>query len=130
MRLFRGMIEDEAGLPVVGPGARYLGVRPGGSPTPDVPAVNPSDPLAPGQGGLSVAPTEPRDLPRHRRPASLGGTGQDPVWYIETDDLGPDLLFRQDRPGHGVIEPSRPMTLQAFQEALARTQSRWKLHCR
>jgi hypothetical protein len=92
--------------------------------------VNQTDLLLPGQGGMSVAPNDPADLPRHRRPASLGGIGRDPVWYIEADDLGPDLVFRQDRPSHGLIEPKRAMTLDEFQAALARSRQFWKLHCR
>ncbi len=130
MRLFRSMKEDTDGYPLAGAGGRLLGVRPSGGPTPDVLAANPDDVIHPGQGGLSVAPGDPMFLQRHRRPASLGGTGQDPVWWIETDDLGPDLIFRQDRATHGLIEPSRPMTLQKFQNTLAALRSRWRLLCR
>jgi|SRR5437667_6596390 len=130
MRLFRSMQEDASGLPVTGPGGRMLGVRPGTSASPDVLAVNPTDSVCPGDGGMSVAPDDPGGLPRHRRPASLGGIGRDPVWYIEEDDLAPDLEFRQDSAVHGVIEPSRPMTLQEFQDALAGTRQQWKLHVR
>jgi hypothetical protein len=61
---------------------------------------------------------------------SLGGTGRDPVWYIEMVDLGPDLNFRQDRPTHGLIESKRPLSLQEFQNALAGTCPNWKLYCR
>jgi hypothetical protein len=86
--------------------------------------------MLPGQGGMSVAPDDPLHLPRHRRPAGLGGTGRDPVWYIETEDLGPDLAFRQDGPAHGLIEPKRLLTLQGFQDALAGTRCYWKLYCR
>ena len=130
MQFFRGMKEDTDGLPVVGPTARTLGVRPGSDPTPDVLAVHPSDMLPPGKGGLSVAPDDPMHLQRHRRPASLGGIGRDPVWYIEESDLGTELCFRQDRPTHGFIEPVQAMTLQEFQDALARTRSFWEIHCR
>jgi hypothetical protein len=130
MRLYRSMKEARDGYPVVGPGGRLLGVRPGNDPTPDVLAVAPNDTLLPGQGGMSVAPDDPLHLPSHRRPASLGGAGRDPVWYIESDDLGPDLAFRQDRPGHGLIEPKHLLTLQAFGNALAATRHGWKLQCR
>jgi hypothetical protein len=67
------------------------------------------------------------NLPRHLRPASLGGTGRDPVWYIETDDLGADLAFRQDSTSHGLIEPEHAQTLQEFQDALAASRRSWKL---
>jgi hypothetical protein len=130
MRLFRGMKEEAVGLPAVGPSGRMLGVRPGDAPTPDVLAIDPTDLVQPGQGGMSVAPGDPRHLQRHRRPPSLGGTGQDPVWWIEDNDLGPDLIFRQDRATHGLIEASRPMSLQELQDALAATRPRWRLYCR
>jgi hypothetical protein len=124
------MQEDPDGLPAVGPSPKMLGVRPGTDPNPDVPTVGPSDPVVPGQGGMSVAPGNPMFLLRHRRPSSLGGTARHPVWVIETEDLGPDLQFRQDRASHGLIEPRRMMTLREYEEALAKTRARWKLHCR
>ena len=130
MRLYRSMTEDHDGLPAVGPGGRLLGVRPGNAPVADVPAVDAADQVLPGQGGMSVAPDDPLHLLRHRRPRSLGGTGFDPVWYIETNDLGPDLSFQQNHPGHGVIEPTTVVTLGEFQQALARTRLSWKLYCR
>ncbi len=130
MRLFRSMKEASDGLPTVGPSGRMLGVRPGTTPTPDVLAVQATDLVMPDQGGMSVAPDDAMHLLKHRRPSSLGGTGQDPVWYIEGSELGPDLRFRQDRRTHGVIEPAQPMTLQEYQVALAGTRSRWQLYCR
>jgi hypothetical protein len=130
MKLFRAMREHPDALPLAGPGGRMLGVRPGHTPTPDVLAVHAGDPVLPGQGGMSVAPDDPMNLIKHRRPRSLGGTGQDPVWLIGIDELGPDLRFRQDSPTHGVIEPARPMTLREFQGALASTRPRWGLYCR
>jgi hypothetical protein len=96
----------------------------------DVKAQDPTDMVIPGDGGMSVAPQDPAALPFHRRPVSLGGKGRDPVWYIEESSLAPALGFCQDSPWHGVIEVSRPMTLQEFQDALAATRSRWTIHCR
>lgn len=87
------MQEAADGWPVVGASGRILGVRRGDAATPDVLATLPGDLVYPLQGGVSVAPDDPRHLPRHRRPASLGGTGLDPVWYIENGDLGADLQF-------------------------------------
>jgi hypothetical protein len=130
MKLFPGMIEDIDGLPKIGPGGRLLGVRPGNFPSPDVTAINPPDLASPGKGGMSVAPDDPTNLPRHRKPMSLGGISSDPVWYIEQDQLGSDLRFRQDSSVHGVLEPARPMTLQELQDALAGTRNRWQVHCR
>lgn len=130
MRLFRSMKEAPDGLPVIGPSARTLGVRPGNQPTPDVLASDPADLVLPGQGGMSVAPDDPLYLQKHRRPVSLGGTGRDPVWYIEVDILGVELRFRRDHIGHGLIEPRHPLTLQDFQDALSATRPQWKLYCR
>lgn len=132
MLLFRAMKETSDGLPEIGPTARTLGVRPAGSlvTSPDVLVVTPSNIIAPGEGGMSAAPENPNHLQRHRRPASLGGIGLDPVWKIASENLGPDLQFRQDTATHGIIEPKRPMTLQEFQEALAETKHKWRLHCR
>src|SRR5438128_11583542 len=79
MKLFRAMIEDIDGLPKIGPGGRLLGVRPGNSPSPDVTAMNPHDPVLPGQGGMSVAPDDPANLTRHRKPKTLAGISSDPV---------------------------------------------------
>ena len=122
---------DRSGRRIAGGRAkrRMLGVRPGNAPTPDVPAVHPQDVLAPGQGGMSVAPDDPMRLTRHRRPASLGGLGQDPVWVLEVDDLGAHLQFRLDRPTHGVIEPKTATTFQDYLNALTALRTRWRLHC-
>jgi hypothetical protein len=72
---------------------------------------------------MSVAPDDPMNLPPVRRPKALGGTGKDPVWYIDIDLLGADLAFIQDKPTHGLIAPSRSMTLDDFEKALAATQA-------
>lgn len=42
------------------------------------------------------------------------------------DLLGPELAFIQDKATHGLIEPSRSMTLDELQKALAATQADWK----
>jgi hypothetical protein len=90
MRLFRSMKEDADGMPAIGP---MLGVRPGNAAIPDVLAIHGTDVVLPDQGGMSVAPDDPMHLLKHRRPPSLGGIGQDPVWYIDSNDLGADLIF-------------------------------------
>jgi hypothetical protein len=130
MRLYRAMIEAADGLPEVGPTARSLGVRPGGGKYSDVAAILPSDPVVPGAGGMSATPHDLMDLPSYRLPRSQGGTGNDPVWSIELDDLDPDLQFRPDSAVHGLIEPVQTMTLQSFQQALQRTRRHWRFECR
>src|SRR5205809_3488882 len=114
------MCEDPAGGPLVGPGARSLGVRP----RIDIPVI--AGQVQPNTGGLSVAPDRPENLHPLRRPPAYGGTGKDPVWYVGVGSLVPELHFRQDSPTHGLIEPIRPMSLDDFQDALARTRSAWK----
>jgi hypothetical protein len=81
--------------------------------------------VSPGTGGLSVAPDNPMNLPEHRRPARFGGTGKDPVWGIDVGDLGGDVIYRQDKPTHGLFEPAREMSIGEFQEALADLAPRW-----
>jgi hypothetical protein len=82
----------------------------------------------PGQGGISVSPDDPMNLPFFRRPPVFQGTGHDPVWAIDETDLGPDLIYRPDltNVGHGFLEPARPMTLSEYQQALAQTRDLWK----
>jgi hypothetical protein len=124
VRLFRGMKEGAGGLAELGESSRGLGVRPGI----DVPARAPSDIVRPGDGGLSVSPEDPLNLPYIRRPPEFQGTGRDPVWTITDAELGPDLGYRPDpdSPTHGFVEVARPMTLAEYQLALARVQSSWK----
>lgn len=129
-QLFRAMREAPDGLPELGRSARMLGVRPGTHPTPDVPAVAATDPVRPNDGGLSVAPDDPTRLPRHRRPASLGGTGIDPVWVLDVADLPAELTARQDTPAHALVEPTVPIPLADFEAAIAGTRVKWKLFTR
>lgn len=113
--LYRGMRAD-AGHPVIGPTARTLGVRAGI----DIQVI--SGEVHPDQCGLSVAPDDPRWLPRFRRPRELGGTGADPVFAVDEIDLGPDLVYRSnplDPERHGFIEPARVMTVGEYERALA-----------
>ncbi len=77
---------------------------------------------------MSEAPNDPANLPPLRRPPSLGGTGKDPIWEIDTADLGPNLQARQDGKTHVLIEPAHPMTLAEFEDALAATRSKWVRH--
>src|SRR5436309_1890023 len=123
-RLFRAMQEDAIGLPLMVPSARGLGVRP----RIDVPAIRLHEIVHPGQGGLSVSPDDPMNLPYFRRPPKLQGTGKDPVWVIDATGLGTDLCYRPDpiRSGHGFIEPVRLMTLDEFQKAIAQTRASWR----
>jgi len=81
-------MEDD-GRPMVIPStsvlspARGLGVRP----VFDI-AVDGAGFVEPGGDGMSVAQDSPEHLPDPRRPASLGGESNDPLWQIEEEHLG------------------------------------------
>jgi len=126
VKIYRAMTADADGLPLVGRSARQLGVRTlDQMPHNDVNAAQAHDIVNPGEG-MSAAPHDPGNLPKNRRPIHLhGGTGKDPVWETDTNDLGPQLQFIQDRPAHGVVAAKAPMTLAEFEEALAKTRTRW-----
>jgi hypothetical protein len=126
VKIYRAMISDTDGLPQIGRSARQLGVRPRDRlPQNDVSAAKPDDVVPVGEG-MSAAPDEPANLPKNRRPPQVsGGTGKDPVWEIDTDELGPNLQYHQDSPTHGVIGVQQPMTLDDFEQALAATRDRW-----
>jgi hypothetical protein len=122
--LFCSMKSDDDGLPVVGSMARTRGARP----AIDIP-VDGAGWVLPNSGGMLVAPNDPRNLPRHRRPPPFGGTGSDPVWATDMSALSSSLTYRADplnALGHGFIEPAEPMTLQQFQNALEATRDSWK----
>jgi RHS repeat-associated protein len=120
-RIYRGM-RTEGDLPVTGPTARTLGARPGTDVRPDADGL-----VHPGGGGISIAPETATNLPSHRRPPEFGGTGRDPVWSIDPDDLPEGLSYRRDSPtsGHGVIEPSRTMTYDEYQSLIESTAGSW-----
>jgi hypothetical protein len=78
---------------------------------------------------MSVSPDSPSNLPAHRRPPQFGGTGKDPVLALDSDALGPDLVYRPDPKnpkGHGFIEPAREMPLCQYKDALAATGAKWQ----
>ena len=57
-----------------------------------------------------------------------GGTGSDPVWELDVDDLGSDLNFNQDTATHGLIEPASPMAFAEYERALETTRAKWTRH--
>lgn len=123
------MAEDADGLPQVGRSARKLGVRTPADVAvgvdPDVSASAPGDVITPAGGGLSTAPDTPMNLIPLRRPRSMGGKSNDPVWEIDVADLGSDLAISQDKPTHVLIVPARPMSLAEYERALALIRDRW-----
>ena len=120
--MHRGM-KDADGLPETGTSSRTLGARPGAPPKGDIPIED--GVVRPGHG-MSVAPDDPLNLPPHRRPPEFGGTGKDPVWEIYEDELGPNLIFDQDSPSHGTVQPNTDITWDEYLRALHETADRWR----
>lgn len=116
-------MKADGNAPLVEQTARGLGVRVGGSDA-DVP-VGADGNIAPGTGGMSVAPDDPLFLPQHRRPRSLGGTGKDPVWRLFQHSLPLTLIFVAEREEHGVIGSAIVATPSQFRDALASTAPDW-----
>lgn len=122
--LYRAMVPDPVGGPMIGTGPSMLGAR--------VPIDIRPDKLGKvhsSQGGISVAPDDPAGLPPHFRPSDLGGFGALPIYSISTNALGLVLRFRRDskKPDrHGFVEPLREMLLEQYQKALAETKAEWK----
>jgi len=118
-KIFRGM-KDDGGYPKIESSARGSGVREGIDITVDANGM-----VEPGKNGMSMSPS-PQDLPSHRRPPEFGGTGKDPVWQIDTSDLGDDLKYVPDKPGHGTIQPSKKMTLERYKQALGSLRRKFR----
>ncbi len=83
--------------------------------------------VRPGSGGMSVSPNDVKNLPKSRLPPEFGGTGKDPAWYIEVEDLGRNLAYKPDpnEETHGYIEPVRTMTLKEYESELHATALNW-----
>lgn len=81
--------------------------------------------VAPGGGGMSVAPHDPLNLARHRRPPEFGGEGPDPVWEYPTSEEMGRLYYRSDTRQDGMIEPSAEMLIADYESALEGTQDAW-----
>jgi hypothetical protein len=115
-------MEDAESHPALGSTARSLGARRGL----DIP-VDSLGLVRPGNGGFSVSPDDPMNLPNHRRPPEWGGTGKDPIWALATESLGNSLVYRPDpdEPTHGFIEPAEVMPFEEYQQALYDTRESW-----
>ena len=123
--IYRSVKSAGDGRPEAGRTARTLGVRPGV----DIP-VGVDGVVRGGEGGMSVAPDWPGNLPAHRRGPERGGTGKDPIWELDVAALGEELRYREDplMPGvHGFVEPALPTTFDAYESAVLATRRAWRL---
>jgi hypothetical protein len=121
--IYRSMT-SHGGKPECGPTARTLGVR-----VPEDISPDRHGRVRPARGGMSVSPDSPTNLPRHRRPAHLGGTGKDPVFVFSVRDLGERLNYRSDPRSpttHGFVEPTELMLISQFQQDLCATRAAWR----
>ncbi len=119
--IYRSMRIDINGSPLLEESARGLGVRPGKD------ILIKDGFVFPFTGGMSASPDDPNYLPNHRKPISLGGTGKDPVFYMNTKMLPPGLKFVQDSKTHGTIQPSMAMSYEDYKTLLSITKNLWKL---
>ncbi len=119
------MKEDEDGLPKIGATSRSLGARPGV----DIGVFNSGSVFSTRQG-MSVSPAPPENLPEWRRPEEFDGTGKDPVFAMDPDDLPEELEYLPDpaKPDtHGFIRPAYTMAFEHYQRALHETRELWWL---
>jgi hypothetical protein len=127
MKLYRRMRADTDGKPLVGDRFGMLGVRPKGrAGRSDVDAAAPTDVVrASARKGKSVN----ADVSNVPRPAG----DEFVLWVLDVPDddpatvLGTQLVADPDRPPHHVIRPSRDISLDAYQRALADTRAHWQL---
>jgi hypothetical protein len=118
--LYRGMTES-GGEPKIGNTARDLGVR-----DTDV-ELNPQGKVVPGKG-MSTVKGSPNNLVEHRRPPSWGGTGKDPVWEIDENNINGKLAANHDGENHvsiTVAVAQQNMSLEEFRAELITTKPNW-----
>jgi len=128
--IYRAMVEEN-GLPRLGTTATSLGIRKGVDIIPDqngmvdIPNFQPGEP-----NGLSCSPLI-QSLPRFVLPVEWGGLNKKTVvWRIEPDELGFELLAKEDTmPGknrHISIGPGGRMTFDDFVRAIEATRQKWE----
>jgi len=120
-KLFRAMKCDENNLPLLGQSASKLGVRP----NKDIP-IDAQGYVHPQTGGMSVTVDDVMCLPPHRRPPDFNGTGKDPVFSINKEQLPRTLTARQQgSPHHYLIEPSDTCIFAQYEAHLFSTRPNW-----
>lgn len=129
--LYRAMKKSDIdNLPVIGHNSgAELGVRDDDIPVDDLGNVKPNN------GGFSVTADDPDDLPDHRKPKNMGGTGKNPVFYIASNSLNNKLSFVMDTSltaerNHSFIEPKIEMSMEDYRDEICKTRNDWKLYSR
>jgi hypothetical protein len=130
--IYRAMIEDDDGMPLLGPKAETLGIRRNKDIIPDPSGMVHRPNFQPGEAnGLSCAPTI-GDLPLFALPQNWGGRNRRTViWRIDAAELVPELLAVEDsdpnRPTrHISIGPSLTMSFDDYVKLIEATRSKWK----
>lgn len=122
-KLYRVMRVDTDGRPRTGRKSSVLGVRIG--PPNKVIDIRVKDGLVhPYTGGLSVIPGSPRHIAKEFLPLALGGTGEDPLWYLPTVDGYFGLVYTPDPSNptrHGYISPTYSMPIEQYERMLIAT---------
>jgi hypothetical protein len=130
--IYRSM-KKEGEHPQVGRSATTLGVRIPG----DI-AVDDSGRVAPGTGGMSVAPAW-RSLRSHRIPRRLkdfcsDATGPNHIYCWKMGEgeftdapLASGLNFRRGSATHGLVEPAEVVPLETYEADLAATRDQWTI---
>jgi hypothetical protein len=124
--------------PRVGPTKKKtLGAQPGNGRHDDI-APDENGNVVPGTGGMSVSPNW-RNLPFFLIPKRLNsiidkarGSNALCCWKMgdgqfASGSISDTLVLRKDRETRGLVEPSRKMHLDQFQNALAETRPDWEL---
>jgi hypothetical protein len=120
-KFFRAMKSDNNNFPQLGQSARELGVRP----NKDIP-IDAQGYVHPQTGGMSVTVDNVMYLPAHRRPPNFNGTGKDPVFSINKEQLPKTLKARQQGSlHHHLIEPSDIYTFTQYESNLYSTRPNW-----
>jgi hypothetical protein len=128
MMLFRPMKADLDCFPLTGASRRTLGVKPGEPPDGDIP-IDEGNRVRPNTGGMSVTADDPRRLPKHRLPRTMGGEGRDPLFEISRHALPTLLAVRADQPSpslHRLVEPATRSDFDDYQKLLYDTRASWR----
>ena len=125
--LFRTMRADTDGQPVVGRGFSMLGVRIAG-PQPDLRILDDGT-IMPEAGGMSAF-IDPRQMPKSLRPRNLPekpGESPFPCFSLADAKLPSTLVFRKDKPYHGLVEPREQCAFEEYEGQLGATRTHWKV---